>query len=246
MYLQFDPPIIAHRGASGYAPENTIVAFDKAKQLGINWVEFDVMLASCKTPFIFHDETLDRTTNLTGEIAPYDYSSLSKLDAGSWFNSIYKDVRIPAFKETMDWLCRVGMSANIEIKPLQGQDMETAEVIWQSAKDYIKPHHPTFLFSSFSIDSLRTLRTMTPDALIGLLIHDWMPDWKKICDDLSCVSVHLFDEIVTLDRATAIKSTGRKLLCYTVNDPDRAKELYSWGVDAVFSDFPDKILSSLS
>ena len=87
--LQFLPPVIAHRGASAYAPENTLAAFVKAAQLGIRWIECDVMQAACGEVIIFHDETLERTTNGKGDVDRYPYSYLQSLDAGSWFDPIF-------------------------------------------------------------------------------------------------------------------------------------------------------------
>ena len=97
--LLFDPPVIEHRGVSSYAPENTMSAFTRAVQLGIQWVEFDVMLAACGTPIIIHDESLDRTTNGHGNVGDYSYSYLRTLDAGSWFSPSYSGERIPSLEE---------------------------------------------------------------------------------------------------------------------------------------------------
>lgn len=245
MSLSFSPPVIAHRGASGYAPENTLVAFEKAKALGARWVEFDVMLSTCQTPFVFHDETLDRTTSAKGEVSSRSFHALSQLDAGSWFDPSFSKARIPALSEAMAWLVQTSMSANIEIKPLPGQDVLTAELTWQLVEPFVTKNHPTFLFSSFSIESLRALRAVAPDALMGLLLHDYQEDWRAICDELDCVSVHVFDQALTREWASEIKASSRALLCYTVNSPERAQALYSWGVDAVFSDFPDRILEAI-
>lgn len=243
--LKIVPPVIAHRGACAYAPENTLISFAKAAQLGAKWVEFDVMLAACKTPFVFHDEDLHRTTNAHGNIAKYTFQYLSTLDAGSWFDPIYSGERIPSLVQVLAFLKNANMSANIEIKPLPGQDEETAIRTLEIVKQYFPQPNPAILFSSFSVAALRALRKQSPVANIGLLLHDWHSDWQKICDELNCISVNVFDEILTDEMARKIKSTGRMLLCYTVNDPKQADLLYSWGVDAVFSDAPDIILENL-
>lgn len=245
MNLIFNPPVIAHRGASAYAPENTLVAFTKAAQLGIKWLEFDVMLAACGEPIIFHDDTLDRTTNESGELKHLPYAHLRTLDAGKWFDPIFSGERIPSLKQTLDFLKQNQMSANVEIKPLPGQDEQTAIKALALIEPMFPQPNPSILFSSFSVESLRALRLHSPNCLLGLLLHDWEPDWEHICESLNCVSVHVYQEIMTKEMAYKIKGMGRLLLCYTVNDPARAKELYSWGVDAVFSDAPDLIVSAL-
>jgi glycerophosphoryl diester phosphodiesterase len=240
--LNFQPPVIAHRGASAYAPENTLIAFTKAALLGIKWIEFDVMQAACGEPIIFHDETLERTTNGKGAVDRFDYANLRNLDAGSWFNPIFAGERIPNLMQTLEFLKNASMCANVEIKSLPGADEPLVKCVLNQMRDYLKTAGASILFSSFSIDSLKFLRQYSADCLIGFLMHDWLPEWEDICKEYQCVSMNVNEEIMTPERAQAIKATGRKLLCYTVNDPLRAKELYSWGVDAVFSDAPDKIV----
>ncbi len=242
--INFNPPVIAHRGASAYAPENTMAAFVKAAQLGIQWVEFDVMQASCGKPIIFHDDELDRTTNGQGEVNHFSYPYLASLDAGSWFDPVFSGERIPTLISVIDLLSHAHLSANVEIKALPGHEEALVKQVVDEIRPKISLTEGRILFSSFSLAALHSLRQYAPDCLIGLLLHEWEPDWQAICKSLHCVSVHVNHEIMTPAAAYTIKSMGKALLCYTVNDPARARELYSWGVDAVFSDVPDKIPNS--
>ena len=235
----FIPPVIAHRGASAYAPENTLVSFTKAAQMGSRWIEFDVMLSADREVIVFHDETLARTTNGEGRVGDYPYSYLRTLDAGSWFAPEFSGERIPTLDLVAQFLIQTKMSANVEIKPLPGQDRETARRALEEIAKFFPHQDSTILFSSFSVEALQQLREISSDCLLGLLMHEWRDDWQSICDSLGCVSVHVGQKIMTMKMAETIKSTGRKLLCYTVNDPVRAKELFSWGVDAIFSDVPN-------
>ncbi|OGT62654.1 MAG: hypothetical protein A3E85_00165 [Gammaproteobacteria bacterium RIFCSPHIGHO2_12_FULL_45_12] len=244
--LTFHPPVIAHRGASAYAPENTLIAFTKAAQLGMHWVEFDVMQAACGEPVIFHDEELDRTTNGSGRVDAYPYAYLGTLDAGAWFQPVYAGERIPSLALMLDFLKTSKMCANIEIKPFPGHEESLVLRVVDEMAAYLATSTATVLFSSFSIETLRILRRNSPNSLIGLLIHEWRPDWEKLCESLSAVSLHVNHVLLTFKRAQEIKAAGKTLLCYTVNDPLRANELYSWGVDAVFSDVPDKIVMGLT
>lgn len=238
------PPVIAHRGASGYAPENTLAAFLKAKELGINWVEFDVMLASCGEPVVIHDETLERTTNDIGNVIDFPFKYIKTLDAGSWFNPRFAEARVPSLREAIEFLRVHGMAANIEIKAQDGLEEETVKKVLATVKKYWTDEMPKPLLSSFSLSSLEHLRFYSPNCLIGFLMHDWTDEWKEVCDRLNCVSVNVNEEILTEERVQQIKSTQRWLLSYTVNTTERAQELYSWGVDAVFSDYPDEILKA--
>jgi glycerophosphoryl diester phosphodiesterase len=240
--LNFLPPVIGHRGAAAYAPENTISSFTKAAQLGAKWIEFDVMLSSDGIPMIFHDETLNRTTNGRGYVADYTFSQLRTLDAGAWFDFRCAGERIPALQQALEFLQNAKLAANIEIKPLPGEDKATVRNALEVVLPYFPQPNTSILFSSFSITSLEELRLQQPDAYLGLLMHEWLPDWQAVAEGLQCVSVHVNQSIMTEDKVKKIKDSGKMLLCYTVNDPLRARELYSWGVDAIFSDCPDKII----
>lgn len=238
--LNFTPRAIAHRGASAYAPENTIAAFTKAAQLGMKWVEFDVMQSQDGIVIVFHDETLDRTTNGKGEVDQYPYAYLRTLDAGSWFNSKFSGERIPTLMQTLEFLENTNMNANVELKAIGNRDEALVLAVLKDMKDYLKKYNDRILFSSFSVDALKFMRQYAPNVNMGFLMHEWLPDWQQTCDALNCITMNVFEEILTAERVQQIKQSGRQLLSYTVNDPERAKLLYSWGVDAVFSDCPDK------
>jgi glycerophosphoryl diester phosphodiesterase len=242
--INFNPPVIAHRGASGYAPENTVSAFVKAAQLGIKWIEFDVIQAACGLPIVFHDEELDRLTLEKGRVADYPYVMLSSLDVGRWYHSRFSGERIPAFSQVLDLIANYQLSANIELKPEEGKEDRLVRSVLKNMSTFFSLPDMTYLFSSFSIEALYSLRRLAPQVMIGLLLHEWRSDWERICNELDAISVHVNHEILTSDRADEIKKTGRNLLSYTVNDPKLARKLFGWGVDAVFSDYPDKIISA--
>lgn len=239
----FDPPVIAHRGASAYAPENTLVAFTKAAQLGIKWLEFDVMQAASGEPVIFHDELLNRTTNGSGELCQYPYAYLRSLDAGGWFSYLFAGEKIPSLANVVEFLLNNGyLYANIEIKPSKHNEEHLIKRILHEVAPLMAFASDRVLFSSFSVHALHTLRKLSPDCQIGLLMHEWLPDWSSLCDTLQCVSVHANKNILDQKRVSEIKASQRAVLSYTVNDPETAKQLFNWGVDAVFSDQPDKII----
>lgn len=244
--LNFHPPVIAHRGASAYAPENTMAAFTKAAQLGIKWIEFDVMQASCGEPVIFHDDLLERTTNGKGEVDEHAYAFLRSLDAGKWFDSAFSGERIPSLGAVIEFLRHTKLSANVEIKAKPGHEEKLIVRVLEDLSEFMATDTSTILFSSFSLDALHLLRKHSPTCLLGLLLHEWLPDWKALCLSLQCVSVHVNHEILTRDDALAIKQMDKALLCYTVNEVKRARELYSWGVDAIFTDVPDKMVKALA
>lgn len=238
------PPVIAHRGASAYAPENTLAAFLKAKELGIQWVEFDVMLTKEGEVVVIHDETLDRTTNCQGRVCDFSFDYISTLDAGSWFNKSFAQEKILSFKQLIDFLAEHHLAANVEIKAQQGQEEKTVKNVLKNLADHWQPFMLPPLVSSFSLDILRFVRRYSATCWLGLLMDEWHEDWERICDELSCISVNVNHQILTPQRAQQILATQRKILCYTVDDPARAHELFSWGVHAVFSNMPDRIVNN--
>lgn len=243
MTISFVPPVIGHRGACGGAPENTMSAFTRAVLLGIPWVEFDVMLAACGTPIIFHDETLERTTNGHGYVGDYPYIYLQTLDAGSWFDAAFAGERIPTLAQLATFLAETGLRANVEIKPLPGQDEQTVIETLKVLSAYFPENTPSLLFSSFSIPTLRYLRSVAPLCNMGLLMHEWLPDWRDLAESLNCMTVHVNNDILTKSAMTELMTAGMPLLSYTVNQIDRAETLFAWGLSAVFSDYPDRIAS---
>lgn len=231
--------IIGHRGASAYAPENTLAAFNKALAMGCRFVEFDVMCSADGEPFVFHDDKLKRTTNGRGEIGLVESSYLQSLDAGSWFSRQFKGERIPHFKEVLEWLSASDVQANIEIKPYPGTDDQTAITVLSHINRYWPKDKDLPLVSSFSWDALLMCRNIAPEMPLGLLFHVWDEQWLQKAKQLDCYSIHFNRRILTAERVKAIKDQGYIVCAYTVNRKRQANKLFKWGVDAVFSDYPD-------
>lgn len=239
------PPVFAHRGANQYAPENTLAAFLKAKAVGITWIEFDVMLSRDEEAVVIHDDTLNRTTNGQGYVKDHTFAELRELDAGAWFGAKYANEKIPTLREVIQLLKTQKMGANIEIKPFPGDEIITTEKIMQIIREEWTDTMLPPLISSFSELALQTARTISSSTALGLLKDEWEPDWQMKCEALACASLNLNQKIVDRHRIQEIKSRGYSVFCYTVNDRMRAQELYSMGVDALFSDWPDEILRAL-
>lgn len=231
--------IIGHRGASGYAPENTLISMQKAYELGARWVEFDVMLAGCGEPIIMHDYTLERTTNGKGVVEEMDIQALSKLDCGSWFSHEFKGEKIPTLALLLQHLAPLKLGINIELKPTIGKEQQTALAVLTELENYWPGHCPVPLISSFSTCALKSIFEQNKYINLGLIIDYWQDNWSKIVDQFKGVSLHVNHAILTPERVDQVKKTGRHLLAYTVNHKERAKELIDWGVDAVFTDYPD-------
>lgn len=238
------PPVIAHRGASALAPENILVTFKKAKEYGIHWLEFDVTIAACDEVVVFHDDTLERTSNGFGAIVNYTYEHLKTLDVGSWFSSLFAGEKIPTLREVLILLDEYQMAANIEIKSYPGQEERLVKRVLEEIDKYANKKTP-LLITSFSKAIVKQVRHQSSQIPLGLLMSEWDESYPIICDELSLVNIGIDEKLLTLERVKQLKSSVRLLFAYTVNDVARAKELFSFGVDAIFSDCSQEILLGL-
>jgi len=240
------PKIIGHRGAAAYAPENTLEAIHTAADMGVRWVELDVKLTKDQVPIIFHDDTLERTTNGTGLVAQTSWEDLQQLEAGSWFADGFAGTKIPSLEDAVEELIKRGLGLNLEIKPCPGREVETAEVALDHLSQ-IWDDHDQLLISSFSHPALETARDMAGDWRRGLLLdhNDMPPNWKDLAEYLDVVSVHVSDALASREMIEEIIDFDKLALVYTINDAQRARQLQGWGVDAVFTDVPDVIEESL-
>lgn len=231
--------IIGHRGASAYAPENTLAAFKQALALGCHFIEFDVKLSADGEAFIFHDDTLQRTTNARGEfgLATADY--LQSLDAGKWFSRQYKGEKIPTLHDVFAWLADTDVQANIEIKPCPGFMEQTTIAVLAHINRYWPQGKELPLVSSFDHDALRLCRSLSPEMPLAMLLSEWQDNWLHIAEELDCFSVHMSQRDATRARINEIKQHGYAVCVYTVKRKRKAVKLFDWGVDAVFSDYPD-------
>ena len=217
------PRIVAHRGGGSLAPANTLAALRFGASLGFRGAEFDVMLAGDGTAVLIHDETTERTTGVKGEVARLAFAELEKLG-------------IPSFEDAAHLCRRLRLWANVEIKPAAGHDRATGELVAKLARELWKGAALQPLLSSFSIESLEAARAAAPDASLGLLV-DAVPDgWQATAARLRCVAVHCNHARLRQDLAGKIRAAGYGLLCWTVNEPARARELLSWGVDCLVTD----------
>lgn len=230
---------IAHRGASAYAPENTMAAFDKALAMGCQTVEFDVMLSADGEPFVIHDERLERTSNGRGGVGEVSAEYLRSLDAGSWFSKAFRGERIPHLRDVLSWLNFTNMQANIEIKPYKNLSEQTTVAVLSHLHRYWSVSQPLPLLSSFDDKALHLCRALAPEMPLGFLMHQWDPDWASKAHALACYSVHVNRRVLTAERVAHIKAEGFEALAYPVNRRSHAKQLFGWGVDAVFTDYPD-------
>ncbi len=233
------PLIFAHRGASAYAPENTLAAFELALQQGASAIELDAMLCASGEVVVIHDDTLERTTNGHGRVGETPLDTLCTLDAGSAFSPDFAGEHVPTLAEVF---ARIGKRAliNIELKnyasPLDDLPNRVAALV--QAYDVAE----CVLFSSFNPIALRRIHALLPQVPLGLLTT--ASRWGRLLNSplgrvlVPYQALHPAKEAVTPALVQAVHRAGCRVHVYTVNDPQEARRLFALGVDGIFSDNP--------
>lgn len=236
--------IIAHRGASGDAPENTLGALALAAEHGATCVEIDVSISADNIPFVHHDDSLERCTSGRGLLSALHANELDTLTAGKGMPG-YENEPLPRLSAVIALLIEHGLGLNLEIKPQKGLEERTCKAISAMMLDEWPDHLP-LVFSSFSEPSLGYALDMAPEIPRGLLVEGIPNNVDELVDRYQCQNVHCQSK--QLDRADAarIKSRELGLYCYTVNSVDDAKTLFDFGVDGIFTDYPKRLLSEFS
>lgn len=160
--------VIAHRGASAYAPENTLAAFAKAAHCGATMVEFDCALTADNEVVVFHDEDFLRTAGVSAAVNEVTLAQLKQIDVGSWFSRDFAGERVPTFTETVACLLQHNLTANIEIKAVAGFEVETVEALVPLLEEWPKALASPII-SSFSEDALRLCQRLFQD-----LVHQFL------------------------------------------------------------------------
>jgi glycerophosphoryl diester phosphodiesterase len=230
---------IAHRGAGKLAPENTLAAFRLGASHGYTAFECDVKLSADGVPFLLHDDTLDRTTSVTGPAASRSWSELSRLDAGSWHSAAYAGEAPASFEALAAFCVANGYALDLEIKPSPGTDGETGRAVGQCVRQLWRGTPP--LLSSFKTQALVGARETAPDLHRALLLDSLWPGCMEMAASLDCVAIITKHDLMSADLLRQIHSAGHRALVYTVNDPARAGALIALGIDGIVTDAVDRL-----
>ena len=222
----WNPLRIGHRGAAGHAPENTLTSLELAIKFGVDLVEFDVRRSADGELVLFHDRTVDRTTNGKGSVESLPLSFLRGLDAGS-------GQRIPLLGEAL--ACLNGRAgAIIEVKA-------RGIVADLCAKVRVTDFQGPVIFASFFHEELLTVRKLMPDAQTLALIEDSLPDHTDFAINVNATHAGLTLDFATPAMVQALQVQGIKVFVYTVDEPDDIAEMKRLGVDGIISNFPGRI-----
>ncbi|QIZ78642.1 glycerophosphodiester phosphodiesterase [Ferrimonas lipolytica] len=221
--------IIAHRGASGEAPENTLAAMALAIEQGADAIEIDVHL--CQNELVvIHDHHVDKTTSGTGPVLDYSLAELQQLDAG-------QGQRVPTLWQVLK-LAAGKMEFNIELKG-HGCDQPLPELL-QRAIDELGYRPEQFIISSFHHPMLARFHRNAPQYAIGALTACCPLDLAKFATDLDANTLHVEAEMVSKELIADAKQRGLPVYVYTVDRPKMLNELKQLGVDGVFTNYPQR------
>ena len=236
------PRVFAHRCGGALAPENTLAGLRIAQALGFGAVEFDVMLSADGSPWLIHDEALERTTNGAGRVCDASDEVLRRLDAGAYQHRAFAGERLPTFAAAATRCRQLGLMANVEIKPAAGFEAVTGEVVarqlvdlWQGAA--------LPLVSSFSEVALEAARSVSSQLPIGQLWVRPPDDWRQRLAALDGFSLHCSADEVDDALLAEARAAGVPVLCWTVNAPEVAQSLWARGVTSVFADRIDLLIA---
>jgi glycerophosphoryl diester phosphodiesterase len=178
-------------------------------------------------------------TNGTGSVARARDAELRALDAGRWHSARFAGEPLPTLGNTIRRCLELGLWANLEIKPATGHEAQTGEAVARLVLQAWRGPPP--LLSSFSAVALEAARRIAPELPRALLLGAFTPDWRADAEQKGCVAIHSNASKTTPADIAAVHQAGFALACYTVNDPDEAERLFAAGVDAIFTDRPDRI-----
>ncbi|MDI6755383.1 MAG: glycerophosphodiester phosphodiesterase family protein [Thermodesulfobacteriota bacterium] len=243
--IRFPVMVIAHRGFSGEAPENTLAAFQKAIETGSDMLELDVHLSKDKEVVVIHDETLERTTNGQGRVADHTLKELKKQDAGFRFGPQFSGERIPTLKEVLE-LAKGKILVNVEIKnPTHDRYLitELADRALQEVKNAGMLNQ--VIFSSFNPVSLERIKAREPRAWVALLYHN---DWiflREVTRGQSFPVLNLRRNFLTKEKIAKIHQEGMLVNVYTVDSEEEIDRFIGWGIDGIITNQPDRLIKIL-
>lgn len=225
------PKVIGHRGAMAYAAENTLASFREARRRGATWVEIDVKLTSDGVPIVMHDASLKRTTGVERLVAE---TPSTELPAG-----------VPTFEQAIACFVELGLGCNVEIKPCEGREAETARVAVATLRRCWPASLPAPLLSSFKRASLVAAKEAAPEFARAILLGEIGRNWRVRAEEVGAAGVNADGTKLAAAHAVEIKQAGYALSVYTINDGGMAKALVAMGADCVITDMPDVILAAL-
>lgn len=235
-----NPTVMAHRGLSADALENTLYAFSDAISVGADFIELDVQQTRDGVLVVMHDSNLKRTTGVNKDIWDVDYADIQNLDAGSWFDPAYANARIPTLEETLQFVDKRA-KLNIEIKPTK----HGSDTLEQDVAELITRYQYTdaCYVTSFSYGSLKKVKEANPEIHTGYLMSVAYGQFYslKYADAFSLNKVFVTSQVVN-----AAHQQGKQIFAWTVNSMSEVRSLCNLHVDSIITDDPVMVQNVIS
>lgn len=227
--------VVAHRGASGSAPENTLAALARAAALGAPWAEIDVQRTSDGVLVLVHDDTWKRTAGHSGRVEATPWSVVRALDAGSWFGAAFAGERAPRLDDVLEW-SRSRLRLDLEIKSPENHPGIGSQVV-----ERIRAHGVAdrVLVTSFDADLVEALAASTPDVAFGYLAAAPV---ERAHPAVRAQALHAEVLLRDPDSCRRLHASGCRVLAWTVDDAGTAERLEAQGVDALITNHPERFL----
>jgi len=232
--------VIAHRGSSGHAPENTLAAFRKAVAQGAAFIETDLQLSRDARFVAIHDATVDRTTGGHGDVHGLTLAELRQLDAGSWFGSEFAGERIPTLEEILDFAKKHDAVFYLELKPTGSWGGEHALISALRESGEI----PRTVVISFDAGILDALRKIEPTLMTGLLYDGQIEKPVDRAVEIGARQLAVRSNLVSPALLAEARKKDLQVVCWTVNQPAHMRLLIEAGVDGIMSDYPDRLVAA--
>jgi glycerophosphoryl diester phosphodiesterase len=240
------PLCMAHRGFSGVAPENTLIAFEKALELDyVTSIELDVQLSKDGIPVIIHDFSLERTTNGFGFVKDKTFHELRELDAGSWFSDQYAGEKIPSLEEVLKLLRNKDCFLNIELKTAGGRYKGYEHTIIDLVKKY--DIEKTVCLTSLDHEVIKNIKSIETEIRTGLIIEGNPVLLREQLLDCGATILSINVNFLTFELVERLKKDHIDLVTWTVNDATTMEKVIGISKDIyICTNFPDRYLETVT
>lgn len=232
--------IIAHRGASALAPENTMAAFELAYEQGAEGIETDVHLTKDNIPVLIHDENVKRTTNSTGYIKDYTFDQLKQLDAGSWFSVKYAGSEIISLEEFLNWTQDKALCLNIELKNNKIDYKNLENIVYDMVSHYKLLSRTTL--STFNRNSVERLKPFNGNIGVALLTSKRSKNLVSHAKGLGANAIHIKYRLLNQLFVDKCHQEQMAVRVYTINKQPHMSRCFKMACDGIFTDVPHKAL----
>lgn len=231
--------LILHRGASAYAPENTLEALHLAADMGAKWIETDVRITKDDHLVMIHDTEVDRTTDGAGRVSLMNLSDIRELDAGGWFSGRYRGAQVPTLEEYLIAIQERNLGIVLELKDEPGWEERLASYVATVVREIWKSDPKKLVISAFAERCLKTSSELLPEFPRCAALSAVPIDPSKRLAEAGADMLHLqyrFGDDETLER---LRATGMEFGFATVNNAERARYLLDRGASSILTDKPD-------